>query len=130
MKKRQTQKPKRPDECHKLFYKKSFKFAENQFFKKKKCKSRKMSYFYHHYFDKASKSQNIPITSFYHPDKKTRPGFQIGFKTFNITYIRLLLKSKVFRNVIKEYHHYFIDECLKERQKKLNSFTNSIKRIM
>ena len=53
-----------------------------------------MAQFYHNYFDKTSKRCNLPITSFYHPDKKTKPGLQVGFRTFNITYIRLLLKSQ------------------------------------
>lgn len=68
-----------------------------------------MSQLYHHYFDKVSKTENIPITSFYHPDKKTKPGLQLGFKTFNITYIRLLLKSQSFRQSLKHYHKFFLD---------------------
>ena len=68
-----------------------------------------MAQFYHNYFDKTSKRCNLPITSFYHPDKKTKPGLQVGFRTFNITYIRLLLKSQEFREVIKVYHKFFLD---------------------
>ena len=41
----------------------------------------------------------IPIINFYHPDKKTRPGFKSGQKSFNASYIRLLLKSIDFKNV-------------------------------
>ena len=73
---------------------KAFKFAQKKFFaKNKKNKSRRMSQFYHHYFDKVATAMGIPLINFYHPDKKTRPGYRCGQKSFNSTYIRLLLRS-------------------------------------
>jgi hypothetical protein len=74
-----------------------------------------MSQFYHHHFDTVAQKEGLPITSFYHPDKKTKPGLKVSFKTFNINYIRLLLRSKSFRGIVKHYHKVFPDECLKER---------------
>lgn len=124
------EKKKRNDECQKLFYKKAFKYSEKKFFKKGRNKSKRMNCFYHHHFDEIATSQRIPITMFYHPNRKTRPGLQIGFKTFNAKYINILLKSKSFMHDVKEYHALFLQDCTKERQKKLNSFSNSIQRIM
>lgn len=115
-------KAKRPDECHKLFYKRAFKFSQNKYFKRTKNKSRKMSQFYHHHFDHLATPANIPITEFYHPNKKTRPGLASGFKTFNLSYIRRILKSKSFRADVREYHRIFLQECMKERLKKIESF--------
>jgi hypothetical protein len=57
-----------------------------------------MSHFYHFHFDTISKNLSIPITLFYHPNKKTKPGLTIGHKTFNSKYVKLLLKSKTFKN--------------------------------
>jgi hypothetical protein len=56
-----------------------------------------MSNFYHHHFDKISQKLNIPLVNFYHPDKKTKPGLKIGQKSFNKSYIKLLLRSDSFR---------------------------------
>lgn len=72
----------------------------------------------------------MPITDFYHPERKTKPGLRLGCKTFNAKYIKLLLKSKTFKNDIKDYHSLFFDECIKERAKKIMSFTSSIRRVM
>lgn len=60
-----------------------------------------MSRFYHFHFDYVSKTEDIPLTQFYHPNKKTKPGMIIGYKTFNSKYVKLLLKSKTFRDDIK-----------------------------
>lgn len=103
-------KRRRPDEYLKLFYKKAFKFAEKQFFKlNRKNKSRKMSSFYHYHFDELAQKMDIPLINFYHPDKKTRPGFKAVQKSFNSSYTRLLLKSNTFKEVIKQYHAKFRD---------------------
>ena len=56
-----------------------------------------MSQFYHHHFDEVTQNNGLSITNFYHPNKKTRPGLEVGHKTFNLAYVRLLLKSKTFR---------------------------------
>ena len=46
---------KRSDEYQKLFFRRAFKYAEKEYFgKRNKNKSRKMSSFYHHHFDKIS----------------------------------------------------------------------------
>jgi hypothetical protein len=85
---------KRPDEYQKLFYRRAFKYAEKEFFgKRNKNKSRKMSNFYHHYFGNTAQKMNVPLVNFYHPDKKTRPGLRVGQKSFNKSYVRLLLRS-------------------------------------
>lgn len=84
---------KRTDEYQKLFYRRAFKFAEKQYFGVRKNKSRKMSSFYHFYFGPIAQTMNIPLVNFYHPDKKTRPGLKVGQKSFNRSYIRLLLRS-------------------------------------
>jgi hypothetical protein len=123
-------KKKRADESQKLFYKRAFKYSESKFFKRCKNKSRKMSHFYHFHFDSISQLEGIPITQFYHPNKKTKPGLALGYKTFNSKYVRLLLRSKSFLEDTREYHKIFIDDCLRDRKKKVISFTNSIQRIM
>ena len=78
-----------------------------------------MCQFYHHHFDKVGERVSVPITDFYHPNKKTRPGLACGQKTFNMSYIRLILMSKSFRADAREYHKIFMEECIKERQKKI-----------
>ena len=55
---------------------------------------------------------NVPLVNFYHPDKKTRPGLRVGQKSFNKSYVRLLLKSEVFRDVSRAYRKRFYDDCL------------------
>jgi hypothetical protein len=60
-----------------------------------------MSQFYHYHFDKVATSYGIPIINFYHPDKKTKPGLKTGQKSFNLVYIKLILKSKSFQGVCK-----------------------------
>ncbi len=60
-----------------------------------------MSHFYHYHFDTVSANEGIPITQFYHPNKKTKPGLATGQKTFNAKYVKLLLKSKTFLEDIK-----------------------------
>lgn len=80
-----------------MFYKKAFKYSVKKYFGKKKNKSRRMSQFYHHHFDQVCQEAGTPLASFYHPDKNTKPGLVVGQKTFNLSYIRTLLKSKSFR---------------------------------
>lgn len=110
-------KKKRSDECQKMFYKKAFKYSENKYFcrykNKNKSKSRVMSSFYHHHFDEVVERKGLPITTFYHPDKKTKPGLAIVHKTFNTKYVKHLLLSKSFRNDVKDYHCIFREECQK-----------------
>lgn len=89
-----------------------------------------MSQFYHHYFDKVATSMKIPIINFYHPDKKTRPGFKSAQKSFNSSYIRLLLKSTSFKAIAIEYHKKFVNECLKEREKKIGAFNRSLLKVI
>ena len=71
-----------------------------------------MSGFYHHYFGTTAQHMNVPLVNFYHPDKKTRPGLRVGQKSFNKSYVRLLLKSEVFRDVSRAYRKRFYDDCL------------------
>ncbi len=56
-----------------------------------------MSSFYHHHFEAIAQRMNIPLVNFYHPDKKTKPGLRTGQKSFNLSYIKLLLRSDSFR---------------------------------
>ena len=86
---------------------------EKEFFgKKNKNKSRKMSGFYHFYFGSTAKVMNVPLINFYHPDKKTRPGLRVGQKSFNRSYVKLLLRSEVFREVSQAYRGRFYQECV------------------
>ncbi len=72
----------------------------NIYFKNnKKKRSRNMSHFYHYHFDCIARQYNVPLINFYHPDKKTKPGLYVGQKSFNSTYIKLILKSKTFRSI-------------------------------
>ena len=68
-----------------------------------------MSQFYHFHFDTVAKAMKIPITTFYHPNKKTRPGLTGVHKTFNTKYVHDLMLSKSFLNDVKEYHNIFIN---------------------
>jgi len=71
-----------------------------------------MSGFYHYYFGSTAKCMNIPLINFYHPDKKTRPGLRVGQKSFNRSYVKLLLRSAVFREVSRAYRGRFYQECV------------------
>jgi hypothetical protein len=122
---------KRPDEYQKLFFKRAFKYAERVYFAKKgKNKSRKMSNFYHHHFETIATKMGVPLVNFYHPDKKTKPGLRTGQKSFNLSYIKLLLKSDSFREVIKNYHKKFRQECLAERRLKIPKFLGYIRNAL
>ena len=89
-----------------------------------------MSQFYHHHFDPVIKALNIPLTNFYHPDKKTKPGLTTGQKSFNSSYIKMILKSLSFRKICIEYHAKFKQDCRQERNKKISTFTNSLFSVM
>eukprot|EP00919_Chromeraceae_sp_WS-2016_P004612 GHVR01010930.1.p2 GENE.GHVR01010930.1~~GHVR01010930.1.p2 ORF type:complete len:116 (+),score=5.92 GHVR01010930.1:1577-1924(+) len=54
---------------------------------------------------------------------------KIGQKTFNLSYIQLILESKSFRKISKDYHKTFKDECLAERKKKIATFTSSLLKL-
>jgi hypothetical protein len=121
---------KRPDEYQKHFFKRAFKYAEKEYFGKSKNKSRKMSAFYHHHFETIAQKMNVPLVNFYHPDKKTKPGLRTGQKSFNLAYIKLLLRSNSFREVSKAYYQQFKSECIAERKIKIPKFVNYIKTVM
>ena len=89
-----------------------------------------MCQFYHHHFDQISEMQKIPLTDFYHPNKKTRPGLVCGQKTFNLSYVRLVLKSKSFKADAREYHKIFVQDCMKDRDKKVGSFKAALLKCM
>ncbi len=89
-----------------------------------------MSQFYHHHFDSVADSLKIPLVNFYHPDKKTKPGLSTGQKSFNSSYVKTILKSLSFRKVCIEYHEKFKEDCKKERNKKISTFTRSLFAIM
>jgi hypothetical protein len=86
-----------------------------------------MSNFYHHHFEAIANKMGVPLVNFYHPDKKTKPGLRTGQKSFNLSYIKLLLKSDSFREVIKNYHKKFKQECLAERRLKIPKFLSYIR---
>ena len=85
-----------------------------------------MSQFYHHHFDSVANTLKIPLINFYHPDKKTKPGLSTGQKSFNSSYVKTILKSLSFRKVCSEYHAHFKEDCKKERNKKISTFTRSL----
>ncbi len=58
-----------------------------------------MSQFYHHHFDAVKAALKIPLVNFYHPEKKTKPGLTTGQKSFNSSYVKIILKSVSFRKV-------------------------------
>lgn len=130
MKGRSKKGKKRPDEYQKLFFKRAFKYAEREFFGKSKNKSRKMSAFYHHHFEIIAQSMGIPLVNFYHPDKKTKPGLRTGQKSFNLAYIKLLLRSDSFREVSRSYYRHFKADCLAERASKIPKFVTYVKGVI
>ena len=89
-----------------------------------------MSCFYHHYFGSIAEKMNVPLVNFYHPDKKTRPGLRVGQKSFNQSYVRLLLKSDIFRDVSRTYRGRFKEECVAERRKKVGKFASYLKGVV
>lgn len=121
---------KRPDEYQKLFYKRAFKYAEKEYFGRSKNKSRKMSGFYHHHFGKVAKQMGVPIVNFYHPDRKTKPGLRVGQKSFNKSFIKLLLRSDSFRQTSQTYCLRFRQDCIDERRVKLPKFVAYLKNLV
>lgn len=89
-----------------------------------------MSGFYHFYFGGTAQKMNVPLVNFYHPDKKTRPGLRVGQKSFNRSYIRLLLRSEPFREVSKAYRSRFYTECVEERQGKVSKFADYLRGVV
>jgi hypothetical protein len=85
-----------------------------------------MSQFYHYHFDTVANTLKVPLINFYHPDKKTKPGLNTGQKSFNSSYVKTVLKSLSFRKVCIEYHEAFKEDCKKERNKKISTFTASL----
>jgi len=73
---------------------------------------------------------NIPLVNFYHPDRKTKPGLRVGQKSFNKSYIKLLLRSDSFREISKQYRLKFMDESIKERTQKIPKFVTYLKGVM
>lgn len=68
--------------------------------------------------------------NFYHPDKKTKPGLHTGQKSFNLSYIKLLLRSDSFREVSRAYYRHFKTECLAERATKIPKFALYLRRLI
>lgn len=72
-----------------MFFKKAFKFVENQFFaqkfKKKKIQKRFKNYseFYNFYFMETSKQNNIALINYHHPQKSTTKNSHTGQRSFN-----------------------------------------------
>ncbi|CAM5999472.1 unnamed protein product [Sphagnum balticum] len=122
-------KKRRPDEYHKLFYRRAFKFAEKEFFKRGRKNKRKMSAFYHHHFEGVAQKLSVPLINFYHPDKKIRPGMKAAQKSFNLAYVKLLLRSPSFRDTTSRYQHFFRDECMQERSSKIAKLSSYLARI-
>lgn len=89
-----------------------------------------MSSFYHHHFERIAQSMSIPLVNFYHPDKKTKPGLRTGQKSFNLAYIKLLLRSDSFREVSRSYYRHFKAECLAERKTKIPKFASYVRSVI
>lgn len=119
---------KRPDELQKMFFKRALKYAEDMFMKKRKTK--RINMFYRHHFQEIAKKLDICITTFYHPNRQTKTGVKSGCKTFNFTYVRLVLRSDSFRQVVKNYLNVFLRDNLKERKKKVTKLIEACYKVI
>lgn len=86
--------------------------------------------FYRHHFEDIAKKLDICITNFYHPNRQTKAGVKSGCKTFNFTYVRLVLRSDTFRQVVKNYLGAFVKDNLKERKKKVAKLIEACEKVI
>ncbi|CAK70004.1 unnamed protein product (macronuclear) [Paramecium tetraurelia] len=137
--KKSIQNHKRVEEKQKFIFKKGFKFVEHRFYQNQMKTHKKMKQnqqqidFYEIHFKELSLKMNKHLTYFIHPQKKMQIGklnYQSGFKSFNQPYIRTLLKSKSFRQEIKDYIlNHFIQEVQEEMGLKLQKFIKYCSRM-
>ncbi|CAD8061800.1 unnamed protein product [Paramecium primaurelia] len=130
---------KRVEEKQKLVFKKGFKIVEQKFYQnqlkayKKKKQNQQQIDFYETHFKELSLKMNKHLTYFIHPQKKMQIGiitYQSGFKSFNQPYIRTILKSKSFRQEIKNYIlNHFIQDVQEEMSYKLQKFIKFCSRM-
>lgn len=145
---------KRSEESQKLFFKKAYAFIESKFFRariknKKKIQKRHKNYqeFYTHYFSETAKELDIDLENFYHPQKsfkkrsvkkaskniKKNSTTNIiipGQKSFNKTYIELILKSNSFKKDLEIYlNDHFMKDCEENRIQKIMKFLNHCTKI-
>jgi len=96
IKEKKTSSPKkRPDELQKMFFKRAMKFAQDVFLRRRKNK--RINMFYRHHFGELAERLGLSLLHFYHPNKQLKTGIRCGPKTFNYTYVRLILRSQSFR---------------------------------
>ncbi|KAM3134551.1 hypothetical protein pb186bvf_013365 [Paramecium bursaria] len=121
---------KRVEEKQKYVFKKAFKHIEQGFRKKhgqkkiRKDKQKNVEEFYQFHFQQVSAIQKIPLQNFFHPQKLIKQ-LRPTFKSFNQTYIKLIMSSSSFRREVNHYlQNKFVVECEKERIKKLQKFVS------
>eukprot|EP00331_Platyophrya_macrostoma_P024038 CAMPEP_0176448014 /NCGR_PEP_ID=MMETSP0127-20121128/25474_1 /TAXON_ID=938130 /ORGANISM="Platyophrya macrostoma, Strain WH" /LENGTH=352 /DNA_ID=CAMNT_0017834769 /DNA_START=42 /DNA_END=1101 /DNA_ORIENTATION=+ len=142
-------KRKRVEEKQKLFFKATLKYSEKKYFSsaiknsKKKVKKRQLDQqgFYETYFAETAKRNKCDITNFYHPNKKLKGGSKkaaalktkgtAGLKSFNSTYIDLILSSEQFRNDAYEFMEgCFVQEYIKTRYQKIEKLLKQMEKYL
>lgn len=125
---------KRPDELQKMFFKRALKFAEDIFMRKRKTK--RINMFYRHHFADVAEKLGCSLLNFYHPNKyyntyfrQIKSGNKSGQKTFNTTYVRLILRSHTFRKITKDYLEVFMKDNIKERRKKIKKLIEACRKV-
>jgi|JI61114C2RNA_FD_contig_123_12237_length_1026_multi_2_in_1_out_0_2 hypothetical protein len=85
--------------------------------------------FYRHHFGELAERLGVSLQHFYHPNKQVKKGTRSGPKTFNCTYVRLILRSASFREVTRGYLEQFMKDNLKERRKKIHKLIGACRKV-
>ena len=142
-------KGKRVEEKQKCVFKAALKYSENKYFSniiknsKKKIKKRDLEQidFYESYFGESSKKNNCSLSNFFNPNRKLKctskksvsklEDTQAGLKSFNSTYIDLILSSEEFRNDTVEFlENFFVQDYMKTRHQKIDKVLKYMNKII
>lgn len=126
-------KGKRLEENYKMIFKSAFKHLSSRFrisTKGKRSKSDEAS-FYAYYFSEKSDTVDIPLESFFHPNRKLKSiAGKAGAnqKTMNSKYLENLMTSKKFCSDLMDYlDKKFVSSYEDKRLVKIESFVDKVK---
>lgn len=127
-------KSKRLEENYKMVFKSAFKALSSKFrtiSKGKRSKSDEAS-FYNYYFSDSTQNGQLPLESFFHPNKKLKNINSVtkaNQKTMNSKYLdNLLISAKFSDDLINYLDFKFVQNYEEKRMKKIQNFVDKIEK--
>lgn len=118
---------KRPEECYKYILSKVKKHLKTRFKCQFKVKKIQWNKFYDYYFGETARKNNIPLESFYFPNKSKK----LAKNSLNSSFFSLIFKSANFTNALKTYiDRELVRDHKKDVYKKLNKFIDKLQTLL